>query len=81
MAPGYVDIDDVMKTPQFWLVWTAFLSTATAGMGLMSCAKDVLQACFASSPAALSMGPAVFAATYVQALSAANLGIIIFLSF
>ena len=70
----YVEIDDAMKTPQFWLLWTTFLSTATAGMGLMSCAKDVLAACFASSPAALAMGPSVFAATYVQALSAANLG-------
>lgn len=70
----YVNIDDIMKTPQFWLLWTTFLATCTAGMGLVSCAKDVLQTCFATSPAAMAMGPTVFAATYVQALSLANLG-------
>ena len=65
-----VHIDDVMKTPQFWLMWTTFLSTATAGMGLMSCAKDVLGSCLSSSPmVAAAGGTAAFAATYVQLLA------------
>ena len=29
---SYVDIDDVMKTPQFWLLWTSFLATCSAGL-------------------------------------------------
>ena len=70
-----VNVDDVMKTPQFWLMWTTFLSTATVGMGLMSCAKDVLGACLSSSPmVAAAGGTAAFAATYVQFLAMGNLG-------
>merc|ERR1712211_223992 len=70
-----MNVDDVMKTPQFWLMWTIFLSTATAGMGLMSCAKDVLGVCLSSSPmVAAAGGTAAFAATYVQCLAMGNLG-------
>eukprot|EP01083_Nonionella_stella_P079684 218742_1 len=69
-----VHVDDVMKTPQFWLMATTFLSTATVGMGLMSCAKDVLGACLSSSPlVAAAGGTAAFAATYVQFLAMGNL--------
>jgi len=64
-----------MKTPQFWLMWTTFLSTATVGMGLMSCAKDVLGSCLSASPmVAAAGGTAAFAATYVQCLAMGNLG-------
>lgn len=56
-------------------MWTTFLSTATVGMGLMSCAKDVLGACLSSSPmVAAAGGTAAFAATYVQFLAMGNLG-------
>jgi len=73
--PRNVHVDDVMKTPQFWLMWATFLSTATAGMGLMSCAKDVLGSCLAGSPmVAAAGGTAAFAATYVQLLAVGNLG-------
>ncbi|ETO31524.1 hypothetical protein RFI_05595 [Reticulomyxa filosa] len=76
LQPEDVHVDDVMKTPQFWLQWCTFLSTATVGMGLMSSAKDVLVSCFGTTTAAASAmaaGPAAFAASYVQALSLANL--------
>lgn len=74
LAP-YVHVDDVMKTPQFWCLALCFLSTATVGMGLMSCAKDVLNACFINSDLVLQMGgTAAFAAAYVQALAIGNLG-------
>jgi len=73
--PRNVHVDDVMRTPQFWLMWATFLSTATAGMGLMSCAKDVLGSCLAGSPmVAAAGGTAAFAATYVQLLATGNLG-------
>eukprot|EP01084_Bolivina_argentea_P181833 313988_1 len=67
----YVSVDDVMKTPQFWLVFTTLLSTGTVGMGLMSCAKDVLNTCFIQYNLN-NVCIAAFAATYVQLLSVGN---------
>src|SRR5690606_1244632 len=65
MVSDIVHVDDAMKTPQFWFQFVTFLATATVGMGLMSQAKDVLQACFINSKSAENIitllgGPAAF---------------------
>ena len=43
---NYVDIDDLMKTPQFWLLWTSFLTTCSAGVFVCSIDLLVCLLCF-----------------------------------
>eukprot|EP00049_Salpingoeca_infusionum_P011325 m.195798 g.195798 ORF g.195798 m.195798 type:complete len:648 (+) comp14899_c1_seq5:2470-4413(+) len=69
--PPDVHIDKVMKTPQFWLVWTTFGFLAATGMGVVSVAKDMIADVFAQQlPHTVTLG---FASGYVLALSGANL--------
>eukprot|EP00056_Hartaetosiga_gracilis_P008940 m.128271 g.128271 ORF g.128271 m.128271 type:complete len:723 (-) comp13023_c0_seq1:3216-5384(-) len=66
-----VHVNDVMKTPQFWQIWTTFCSVSLAGMGMLSVANSMVIEMFQPSLPVVTVG---FATTYVMALSAANLG-------
>eukprot|EP01083_Nonionella_stella_P219642 786590_1 len=66
-----VHIDNVMKTPQFYLLWSMFTSMAMAGMAVVSTAKDMMMEIFGGTmPHVVTPG---FAAGFVVALSAFNL--------
>ena len=68
---GNVNVDSVMKTPQFWLLGTTFFCMATGGMGVMSVAKPMMGEIFGT---AVPFVTAAFAGQYLLMLSAANLG-------
>merc|ERR1719229_1168297 len=69
---GNVNVDNAMKTPQFWALFSIFGCVATGGMGLFSVAKPMVQEVFNSTlPAIATVG---FAGSYLLALSACNLG-------
>merc|ERR1712048_643510 len=61
-----------LKTPQFWLMWSAVFGNAIAGVSIISCASTMMKDVFSSAMPALVTGG--FATTYVMALSAANGG-------
>lgn len=66
-----LDASAAMRTPQFYLLWAACMGNAIAGVTVISCAKTLMSDCFATAlPAVVTGG---FAASYVAALSAANM--------
>jgi len=70
--PGNVPVDNLLKTPQFWLLWSTATLLATGGMGLMSVAKPMIQNVFTDAMPLL-VTP-VFASGYLMAMAAGNLG-------
>ncbi len=64
--------NDVILTPQFYLLGTTFFCVATGGMGLMSVAKPMLGDIFSNVLPAIVTG--AFASQYVQIMAAGNLG-------
>ena len=69
---GNVPVDNLLKTPQFWLLWSTATLLATGGMGLMSVAKPMIQNVFTDTMPLL-VTPA-FASGYLMAMAAGNLG-------
>jgi len=69
---GNVPVDNLLKTPQFWLLWSTATLLATGGMGLMSVAKPMIQNVFTDAMPLL-VTP-VFASGYLMAMAAGNLG-------
>jgi len=67
-----VHVDSLLKTPQFWLLWSTATLLATGGMGLMSVAKPMIQNVFTGAMPLL-VTPA-FASGYLMAMAAGNLG-------
>jgi len=67
-----VHIDNVMKTPQFWQLWTTFSCIAGAGVGVISVAKTMMSEIFANALPLIVTG--TFASAFIMAISAANLG-------
>merc|ERR1719357_1380217 len=67
-----VNVSTVMKTPQFWLLWSTATLLATGGMGLISVAKPMIQNVFTDAMPLL-VTPA-FASAYLMAVAAGNLG-------
>jgi len=67
-----VPVDNLLKTPQFWLLWSTATLLATGGMGLMSVAKPMIQNVFTDTMPLL-VTPA-FASGYLMAMAAGNLG-------
>merc|ERR1719308_142977 len=67
-----VHVDNLFKTPQFWLLFTTSTLLATGGMGLMSVAKPMIQSVFADSMPALAT--TAFASAYLMSLAAGNVG-------
>ena len=66
-----VPVDNVLRTPQFWLLFSTATLMATGGMAIMSVASPLVQEVFTTSLPNL-VTPA-FASAYVMALSVANL--------
>ena len=67
-----VPVDSLLKTPQFWLLWSTATLLATGGMGLMSVAKPMIQNVFTDAmPLLVTTG---FASAYLMAMAAGNLG-------
>lgn len=59
-----VNVGNVMKTPQFWLLFSTSTLLCTGGMGLMSVAKPMISEVFTSSmPAMVTAG---FASSYLM---------------
>jgi len=66
-----VSLDTVMRTPQFWLLFTTSTLLCTGGMGLMSVAKPMIQNVFTGSMPLLVISS--FASSYLMALAPGNL--------
>jgi len=67
-----VPVDNLLKTPQFWLLFSTSTLLATGGMGLMSVAKPMIQNVFTGAmPDLVTPG---FASAYLMGLAAGNLG-------
>lgn len=49
ITTNHVHISNVMKTPQFWLVWFALSSIACTGMGMLSVANNMMAEIFSRS--------------------------------
>ena len=68
---GNVNVGTVMKTPQFWLLFSTSTLLCTGGMGLMSVAKPMIGEVFTSSmPTLVTAG---FASSYLMAMAGGNL--------
>lgn len=64
-------VEEVMKTPQFYLLGTTFFCVATGGMGLLSVAKPMMSEVFSSLlPLVVTSS---FASSFLLMLSAGNL--------
>jgi len=66
-----VHVDTVLKTPQFWLLFTTSTLLATGGMGLISVAKPMIQNVFTNAMPALVTSS--FASAYLMSMAAGNL--------
>ena len=67
-----VNVSTVMKTPQFWLLFSTSTLLMTGGMGLMSVAKPMISEVFSSSMP--SIVTSSFASSYLLVLAGGNLG-------
>jgi len=66
-----VDIDQALKTPQFYQLWIVLCLNVTAGIGVLGVARTMITEIFGSTlPAVVD---AAFAATYVVMISAFNM--------
>merc|ERR1719315_436485 len=81
LPPGYtppetsgganVPVDNLLKTPQFWLLWSTATLLATGGMGLMSVAKPMIQNVFTDAMPLLVTTS--FGSGYLMAMAGGNL--------
>lgn len=67
----HVDIDEALKTPQFYLIWIVLCFNVTAGIGVLGVAKTMMSDIFGRALPELVDG--AFAATYVLMISAFNM--------
>lgn len=67
-----VNVDTVMKTPQFYMLATVLFCVATGGMGMFSVAKPMVSDVFSSALPAIVT--ASFGSTFLILLAAGNLG-------
>ena len=66
-----VDIDEALKTPQFYQLWVVLCLNVTAGIGVLGVARTMITEIFGSSlPQVVDTA---FAATYVVMISAFNM--------
>jgi len=69
---GNVHFDNVLKTPQYYMLATTFFCVATGGMGIFSVAKPMMTQVFSGAlPGLVTVS---FATSYLLAVSAGNLG-------
>jgi MFS family permease len=67
----HVDIDQALRTPQFWLLWIVLCFNVTAGIGVLGVAKTLMSEIFGSTLPGVVDG--AFAATYVLMISVFNM--------
>ena len=66
-----VDIDQALKTPQFYQLWIVLCFNVTAGIGVLGVAKTMITEIFGTTLPGIV--DAAFAATYVVMISAFNM--------
>lgn len=67
----HVDIDEALKTPQFYLLWVVLCFNVTAGIGVLGVAKTMMSEIFGTTlPGVVDSS---FAATYVLMISVFNM--------
>lgn len=67
----HVDIDQALKTPQFYLLWIVLCFNVTAGIGVLGVAKTMMTEIFGTTlPLVVN---STFAATYVFMISVFNM--------
>lgn len=67
----HVDIDQALKTPQFYLLWIVLCFNVTAGIGVLGVAKTMMTEIFGTTlPMVVN---STFAATYVFMISVFNM--------
>jgi len=69
---SYVPIENVLKIPQFYLMWLATCGNAMAGVSIISCAKNMMGDIFGTAMPLVVDG--AFAASFVAGISIANMG-------
>lgn len=62
--------ETALKTPQFYLMWTAVMGNAVSGMAILTSAKTIMSDVFGAGLPLVVTG--TFATSYVAALSASN---------
>ncbi len=67
----HVDIDQALRTPQFYLLWVVLCFNVTAGIGVLGVAKTMMTEIFGSTLPDVVNG--TFAATYVLMISVFNM--------
>ena len=67
-----VEIDQALKTPQFYLLWLVLCLNVTAGIGVLGVARTMMTEIFGSTLPHVVDG--AFAATYVVMISVFNMG-------
>ena len=67
----HVDIDQALKTPQFYQLWIMLCFNVTAGIGVLGVAKTMMRDIFGSALPGIVDG--AFAATYVLMISVFNM--------
>ena len=71
ITQGNVDIDQALKTPQFYQLWIVLCFNVTAGIGVIGVAKTMITDIFGSALPGIVDG--AFAATYVLMISVFNM--------
>jgi MFS family permease len=71
ITAGHVDIDQALRTPQFYLLWIMLCFNVTAGIAVLGVAKTMLTEIFGSALPNIVDG--TFAATYVLMASVFNM--------
>ena len=71
MTSNHVDIDQALKTPQFYQLWIVLCFNVTAGIGVLGVAKTMMTEIFGTTLPNVVDG--AFAATYVIMISVFNM--------
>lgn len=71
MTSAHVHMDTALKTPQFYLLWMVLCLNVTAGIGVLSVARNMMTEIFGAALPHIVTG--AFAATYVGAISVFNM--------
>ena len=67
----HVDIDEAMKTPQFYLLWIVLCMNVSAGIGVLGVASTMMSEIFGTTLPGIVDG--AFAAAYVSMISVFNM--------
>lgn len=71
MTRHHVDIDEALKTPQFYQLWIVLCFNVTAGIGVLGVAKTMMTEIFGTTLPSIVDG--AFAGTYVIMISVFNM--------